>query len=85
MQKRFAEATPQNIFDAYQEEWAPIGRLFPRRPTQVGYFAPYCFQLDSKTWFHFIHNLPVCIALALLSLISVNHLNTRDTYHKAGV
>ena len=42
--KRFSEATPQNIFDAYQEEWAPIGRLFQRRPTQVGLFCTILFS-----------------------------------------
>ena len=32
------------IFDAYQEEWAPIGRLFQRRPTQVGLFCTMLFS-----------------------------------------
>ena len=42
--KRFSEATPQNIFDAYQEEWAPIGRLFQHRPAQVGLFCTILFS-----------------------------------------
>ena len=44
MQKGLSEATPQNIFGTYQEEWAPIGRLFQRRPTQVGLFCTILFS-----------------------------------------